>query len=95
MMESPKKHDTHVEYESVKYDKSIEFIDGRYLGMIRFDDFTLKVRRDTLLDVQKTFDLFEDDVFEQDDCPWSVFCHPDSRKHSEWLEDKLEEGAHV
>jgi len=74
-----------VAYEPVAFDVSIR--PGNML-VIRSDGQEIVMPCQSLIHAQRLAEGFDEDF---QSVPWSVFCHPDYREHSRWLEEKHEE----
>jgi ABC-type microcin C transport system permease subunit YejE len=66
---------TTVEYKAIAYDRSIILQpDGNYTFVLRVDDETLTFYGKSLKEAQDMMEMFESEVFEGPEVPWSVFC---------------------
>lgn len=75
MMGFRKKPAITVEYEPVAYDRSIvRREDGDFDFILRADDDTITLTKGSLEDAQRVMAMFDPEVFEELDVPWSVFC---------------------
>jgi hypothetical protein len=48
--------------------------DGDFDFILRFDDDTITLTKGSLEDAQRVMAMFDPEVFEGPDVPWSVFC---------------------
>jgi predicted solute-binding protein len=73
---------TIVEYKAVAYDRSIvKHVDGSYNFVLRVGDETLTFYDKSLKEAQDMAEMFESEVFEGPEVPWSVF-YPGSKNES-------------
>lgn len=95
MMDCRKKPDTSVVYEPVAYDVSIRPNGDEFIVTVRVDDEMIHFHKSTLERASEFANLFQSDVSPVLATPWSVFCHPDNREQSHWLDAKLEEETYA
>jgi hypothetical protein len=75
MMGFQRKPATIVECEPVAYDRSItRREDGDFDFILRSDADTIVLTKRSLEDAQRVMEMFDPEVFEGPDVPWSVFC---------------------
>jgi predicted solute-binding protein len=73
---------TIVEYKAVAYDRSIiKQTDGSYDFVLRVGDETLTFHDKSLKEAQDMMEMFESEVFEGPEVPWSVF-YPGAKNES-------------